>query len=66
MHNKRMEKQKNVINTFKMTMIFPFFIFKSYLTVKRTFLGDLDFVQNKSLLFRDAKTLQNEVSYDSL
>ena len=31
-----------------MTMIFPFYIFMSYLTVKRTFLGDLDLVQNKS------------------
>ena len=41
-----------------MTMIFPFFFFKSYLTMKRTFLGDLDFVQNKSL--------PNEVLYDSL
>ena len=30
-------------------MIFPSFIFKSYLTMKRTFLGDLDLVQNKSL-----------------
>ena len=49
MHNKRMEKQTKIINTFKMTLIFHFFIFKSYLTVKRTFLGDLDFVQNKSL-----------------
>ena len=49
MHNKRMEKQKIIINTFEMTMIFPFFILKSYLTVKRTFLGDLDLVQNKSL-----------------
>ena len=49
MHNTRMEKQINLINTFKMTMISPFFIFKSYLTVKRTFLGDLDLVQNKSL-----------------
>ena len=27
MHNTRMEKQINLINTFKMTMIFPFFIF---------------------------------------
>ena len=43
-----MEKQINVINTPKMTMIFPFFIFMSYLTVKRTFWGDLDLVQNKS------------------
>ena len=70
MHNTRMEKQINLINTFKMTMIFPIFIFKSYLTVKKTFLGDLDLVQNKSLptrfLHRDAKTLQNEVLYDSL
>ena len=49
MHNTRMEKQINLINTFKMTMIFPFFIFKSYLTVKRAFLSDLDLVQNKSL-----------------
>ena len=49
MHHTRMEKQIHLINTFKMTMIFLFFIFKSYLTVKRTFLGDLDLVQNKSL-----------------
>ena len=49
MHDTRIEKQINLINTFRMTMIFPFFIFKSYLTVKRTFLGDLDLVQNKSL-----------------
>ena len=44
MHNTRMKKQINLINTFKMTMIFPFFIFQSYLTVKRSFLGDLDLV----------------------
>ena len=37
MHNTRMKKQINLINTFKMTMMLPFFIFKSYLTVKRTF-----------------------------
>ena len=49
MHNTRMEKQINLINTFKMTMISPFFIFKSYLNVKRSVLGDLDLVQNKSL-----------------
>ena len=42
------KKQINLINTFKMTMIFSFFIFMSYLTVKRTFLGDLDLVQYKS------------------
>ena len=48
MHNTRMEKQTNLINTFKMTMIFPFFIFESYLTVKRIFFGDLDLLQNKS------------------
>ena len=27
MHNTRMEKQRNLIKTFKMTMIFPFFYF---------------------------------------
>ena len=68
MNNTRMEKQINLIYTFKMTMIFPFFIFKSYLTVKRTFLG-WPWPCTKQIspeLFRDAKTLQNEVLYDSL
>ena len=31
MHNTRMEKQINLINTFKMTMIFPFFSFLSHI-----------------------------------
>ena len=49
-----------------MTMIFPFFIFKSYLTLKLTFWVTLTLYKTNPELFRDAKTLQNEVLYDSL
>ena len=48
MHNTRMEKQ-NLINTFKMTMIFSFFHFKVIFDSEKDFLDDLALVQNKSL-----------------
>ena len=39
MHNTRMEKQINLINTFKMTMIFPFFYFSVIFEREKDFFG---------------------------
>ena len=68
MHNTEMEKQINLINTFKMTMIFPFFHFWVIFEREKDFFG-WPWPCTKQIaleLFRDAKTLQNEVLYDSL
>ena len=43
------KKQINLINTFEMTMIFPFSHFLVIFDREKDFLGDLDLVQNKSL-----------------